>query len=409
MKYIENLKITTKTVVLSIITGILTGLVGGLFHKGTEWATEFRNEHIYIIYLLPIAGLFIVLLYNLTRLNNQPGTNCIISGVRNEGKIPFCLAPNIFFSTIITHLFGGSAGREGAALQLGGALGSETCNILKADKRIKPLIILAGMSGAFSALFGTPITAIVFSLEVCTVGTFVYSGLIPCLISAYTAQYISILLGNQPIRLFITNIPSANLNTVIASVLIGLLCGILGIIFCKTTNFAGTLSKKIHNPYIRIFTGGVIIVLLTKIIGTYDYNGAGMDVIEKAINGNALPYAFILKIIFTAITLSVGFKGGEIIPTFFIGSTFGCLVGPILGLPSALSAALGICGLFASVVNCPIAALILACELFGSNGILLFAAVAFTSFAFSGYTGLYSNQMFSFSKNTYEVLNRKSK
>ena len=405
---ITSLKITLNTVILSLITGILTGLTGGLFHRCTEWATEFRNEHLYIIYLLPFAGLLIVFMYNITKLNKHPGTNCVLAGVRGEEHIPLAMAPDTFIATILTHLFGGSSGREGAALQLGGSIASQTCNLLKTDDKLKPLIIMAGMSGAFSALFGTPLTAVIFSLEVCTVGTIAYSGLMPCMISAYTAQYISGLMGNHPVRFFISDIPHATLHTVIASIGLGLLCAILGVVFCKSTKLAGNLAKKISNKYIRIFIGGLIIVVLTKAMGTYDYNGAGMNIIENAINGSAVPYAFILKIIFTAITLGVGFKGGEIIPTFFIGSTFGCIAGPLFGLAPELSAALGICSLFAAVVNCPIAALVLACELFGSNGILLFAAAVFTSFAFSGYTGLYTKQIFSFSKSTYETINGKS-
>lgn len=409
MKQIYNLKISFHTLLVSLTVGLLTGLFGGLFHRATEWATLYRIGHLYIIYLLPFAGLFIVFIYNKTNLNNHPGTNCILSGVRGEKRIPWTIAPNIFISTVITHLFGGSSGREGAALQLGGAIGSQISDVFKTDKKIKPLIIMAGMSGAFSALFGTPLTAVIFAIEVCSVGTMFYSALLPCLICSYIAQFISSLLGNHPVRFIIADAPLTDFKAISAAIIIGILCAMLGSVFCKTSELTQRLAKRINNKYLRIFIGGTLIVILTNLLGSYDYNGAGMDIIEQAISGEAKPYSFILKIIFTAITLGVGFKGGEIIPTFFIGSTFGCIIGPLLGLSPSFSSAIGICALFASVVNCPVAALILACELFGNSGILLYAAAIFVSFSCSGYTSLYKEQLFTFSKNTFETLNRKPK
>ena len=414
MKYIqEHLKkaaLALKLITLSLTVGIICGLVGGIFHRTIDFATEFRVEHSDILYLLPFAGLVIVFLYNKTNLKKDPGTNNIISGVRSEENIPFAIAPNIFFATIITHLFGGSAGREGAALQLGGAIGSATGNVFKTDCKLKPLIILAGMSGVFSALFGTPLTAVVFAIELCCVGTMFYSSLLPCFISAYTALFISKMMGTNPVRLAVADIPSTNINTIISVIILGFACACLGILFCKAMKHTHKLAEeKIPNSYLRIFVGGAIIVVLTKLLGTYDYNGAGMDIIIQATNGNAVPYAFLLKILFTAITIGFGYKGGEIVPTFFIGATFGCVLAPILNLSPSFSAAVGMAALFTAVVNCPIASLILACEIFGSNGILLYAAAIFVSFTFSGYSSLYASQMFSFSKNCFETLNRKSK
>lgn len=414
MEYIKEIfndwKTAIKLTAVGLLTGVICGITGGYFHKLIEIASDFRKANPNIIYFLPIAGLVIVFLYNKIKLNKDPGTNCIIQGVRNEGTIPFSLAPGIFISTVITHLFGGSAGREGAALQLGGAIGSKTSDLLKLNSKTKPLIILAGMSGVFSALFGTPLTAVIFVIELCCVGTVFYSALIPCFTASYVALRISILIGNHPVRLITDGIPATNLNSVIAAIIIGILCAVLSFVFCSAMKYTHKFADKFFkNSYIRILTGGIIIVVLTKIIGTYDYNGAGMNIIESAIQGKALPIAFLLKILFTAITIGFGFKGGEIVPTFFIGATFGCVVGPLLGLSPAFAAALAMSSLFAAVVNCPLASIILACEIFGNNGILLYASAIFTAFAFSGYSSLYSKQIFSFSKNTFETLSRKSK
>lgn len=403
-------KSAIKLIAIGLITGIICGITGGYFHKLIDVASNFRTTNPSIIYLLPIAGLAIVFLYNIIKLNKDPGTNCIIEGVRSERKIPFTLAPGIFISTVITHLFGGSAGREGAALQLGGAIGSKTADLLKVNQKVKPLIILAGMSGVFSALFGTPLTAVIFVIELCCVGTVFYAALIPCFTASYIALRISILIGNHPVRLITDGVPTTNLNSVVASIIIGILCAALSFIFCFAMKYAHKLADKaFRNSYIRIFAGGVIIIVLTKLIGTYDYNGAGMNIIENAMQGEAYTFAFLIKILFTAITIGFGFKGGEIVPTFFIGATFGCVVGPLIGLSPAFSAALGMSALFAAVVNCPLASVVLACEIFGNNGILLYASAIFTAFAFSGYSSLYSKQIFSFSKNTFETLNRKSK
>lgn len=395
---------------IALLVGIVGGIVGGAFHKAVDIATEFRCENTNLIYWLPLGGLLIVFIYRIFKLKTDPGTNRILSSVRGEEQIPISIGPSIFFATIITHLFGGSAGREGAALQLGGAIGSGIGKAFKLDKKIMPLVILCGMSAVFSALFGTPLTAVIFSIEVCCVGMIFESAFIPCFISSYIALYISHLFGNPPVRFLIEYIPQTSLTTVIQASITGLACAMVSILFCHVMSSSHKLiHSAIKNDYLRAFAGGVAIILLTLIFRTYDYNGAGMDVINRAVSGNAVSYAFILKIVFTAITIGAGFKGGEIVPTFFIGATFGCVFGPIIGLPASFTAALGICTLFAGVVNCPIASIILAIELFGSNGILLYAAAIFTCHALSGYWGLYSEQKIMFSKHCFETLNMRTK
>lgn len=404
-----NLWVFFKWIIISIITGIVGGAVGSIFHLSVELATKTRIEHSWILYLLPFGGLLIVFMYK-KGMKGDPGTNLVINSIRTDGKVPFLMAPLIFLGTVITHLFGGSAGREGAALQLGGSIGSQIGNLIGLDEKDMHLITLCGMSSVFSALFGTPLTATFFAMEVISIGIIHYSAFIPCIVSSVTAYYISIYFGLDPVRFNLNVIPEISLINIVKVMILGSLCAVVSIIFCNLLHKSNNISKKIiSNAYVRVFIGGIIIVLLTIIIGTRDYNGAGMDVILNAMNGTAKPEAFLLKMIFTAITISVGYKGGEIVPTFFIGATFGCVVGKFLGLDPCFGAAVGLVALFCGVVNTLITSIILSIELFGAGNIVLFAIACGVSYMESGYYSLYSSQKIMYSKIKAEYINRNAK
>ncbi|WP_252224189.1 MULTISPECIES: chloride channel protein [unclassified Clostridium] len=394
-------------VVVAGITGLIGGFIGSLFHLSVEYATNFRIENDWIIFMLPLGGVLIICLYKIFKLGSNIGTNLVIDSIRTDGKVPFSMSPLIFISTVITHLFGGSAGREGAALQLGGSIGSQVGKILHLDEKDMHLITLCGMSGVFSALFGTPLTATFFAMEVISVGVIYYSSFIPCIVSSIVAYKVSLLFGLEPVRFNINVIPNFSTENIIKVAILGALCALVSIIFCETLHKTNKfLSNAIKNDYIRIICGGLAIVALTFIVGCRDYNGAGMDIIANAINGQAKPEAFILKIIFTAITISVGYKGGEIVPTFFIGATFGCVVGRLIGLDPRLGAAIGLVALFCGVVNTLITSVILSIELFGSGALILFAVACGVSYMLSGYFSLYSSQKIVYSKLKAEFINR---
>lgn len=404
-----NLWVFFKWIIISIITGVVGGAVGSIFHLSVELATKTRIEHSWILYLLPFGGLLIVFMYK-KGMKGDPGTNLVINSIRTDGKVPFLMAPLIFLGTVITHLFGGSAGREGAALQLGGSIGSQIGNLIGLDEKDMHLITLCGMSSVFSALFGTPLTATFFAMEVISIGIIHYSAFIPCIVSSVTAYYISIYFGLDPVHFNLNVIPEISLINIVKVMILGSLCAVVSIIFCNLLHKSNNISKKIiSNAYVRVFIGGIIIVLLTIIIGTRDYNGAGMDVILNAMNGTAKPEAFLLKMIFTAITISVGYKGGEIVPTFFIGATFGCVVGKFLGLDPCFGAAVGLVALFCGVVNTLITSIILSIELFGAGNIVLFAIACGVSYMESGYYSLYSSQKIMYSKIKAEYINRNAK
>lgn len=411
MKSALNYIITfLRWVLIATIVGSIGGTIGTLFHKSVEFATEFRLEHSWIILLLPVGGIIIAALYEWCKMTKSTGTNQVIDSIRSNGNVPASMGPLIFVSTVITHLLGGSAGREGAALQLGGSIGFQVGRLFHLDEKDMHLIILCGMSSVFSALFGTPLTATLFAMEVISIGVIYYSSLVPCIISSLTAYGVSLLFNVEPVRFTLAVIPELSFANIMRIVLLSVLCAVISIIFCifmhKTHEI---LEGKFKNEFMRIFVGGVIIVVLTFIIQTRDYNGAGMDIIAKAIGGSAKPEAFILKIIFTVITIGAGFKGGEIVPTFFIGATFGCVIGNLLGINPGFSAAIGLVALFCGVVNSPIASIVLSIELFGAGGLILFAIACGVSYMLSGYYGLYSSQKIMYSKLKAEFININAK
>ena len=404
---LKYLNLFSKWVISATLIGILCGLVGTAFHKCVELATELRLGTPWLLYLLPLAGVLIAFIYRKTGMIKNGGTNNVISSVRTSEYVPMRLAPVIFITTVITHLFGGSAGREGAALQLGGSIGFQTGRLLKIPEKDKHLLVICGMSGVFSALFGTPVTAAIFSIEVISVGVIYYSGFLPGLTCASVAYAVSLLLGAEPTRFAISAVPELSLYNMAATAAIGAAAAVISIIFCLTLKgSAHVFNSKIKNDYLRPFVGGCIVIVMTLIVGNRDYNGSGVNIIEKAMNGEAFGFAFLLKIIFTAVTIGSGFRGGEIVPTMFIGSTLGCTAAHIIGFNPCFGAALGIAAMFCGVVNCPMASLALAAELFGGGGILFFAAAISVSYVLSGYYGLYSSQKIMYSKLHAKFINR---
>ena len=391
------------------VTGIVGGLVGTAFNLSVSWATGTRRAHPWLLLLLPVSGLLIAGLYRLTKMENE-NTNAIIDSIHFGDKVPLMLVPAIFISTTITHLFGGSAGREGAALQLGGSIAGLIGKIARLDEKDMHIMTMCGMSAVFSALFGTPITAAVFALGVISVGVIYYAGLFPCVVSAFTAYFISILMGTEPVAFTITNIPAFSLKSCLLTALLSAICALLSIGFCLGLHGTHKLFEKLFkNTFLRAAVGGLVIVILSLICRSGDYNGAGMDIVERAIGGNAKPEAFLLKFIFTAVTVGAGYKGGEIVPTFFVGATFGCVVGGLIGLDPGFAAAVGLVALFCGVVNCPLASIFLSIELFGAQAMPLFALATAVSYLLSGYYGLYSSQKIVYSKLRAELVNINAK
>lgn len=405
-----------KWIFLAVLTGGLGGAAGSLFALVLNGVTDLRQANDWLLWLLPVAGLGIVWSYRVLGQGNHQGTNLILEAALSQEdsaagvssvNIPVITGPLIFLATCLTHLTGGSAGREGAALQLGGSLGTVIGQILRLNSKDRIILVLCGMSAVFSALFGTPLAAAVFSLEVVSVGSMPYFALLPCLFSSCAGWVVAGRFGLTGLFFSLDAVPALSLSSGVGILGLGVLCGLLSILFCLTIHTAEQLYRKwFPNPYWRILVASALLLLLTWLSGTRDYNGASGILLTQSMAGQAVPWAFALKLLFTAVTLGGGFKGGEIIPTLCVGAAFGCLFANLTGLSPSLCAACGMMALFAGVTNCPLATLLLSVELFGSNGMLYFALVIAVSFVFSGYFSLYSSQRFSFSKYKAVSVNR---
>lgn len=399
-----------KWLLYSCLIGVVVGLVSVAFHLGIDLAAELREAHPRIIWLLPLGGIAIVLLYRVCGMEKDRGTNLVLVAVRDAERLKLRTAPLIFLSTILTHLVGGSAGREGAALQLGASLSAYIGRELRLDEKDERIVVMCGMAAAFSALFGTPLTAAIFAMEVVTVGRMYYAAMVPCLVSSYTAALVAHRFGLHAIHGYpVHDALGLELVPIFQAAALGILCAVLSIFFCIAMHTAPRLyAKYLPNPLARAAVGGVLVLGLTLLVGSQTYNGAGDAVIRRLLAGDTIPEAFLLKILFTALTLGAGFRGGEIVPLLFTGCAFGTWAGPMLGLPHGFSGALGMAAVFCGATNCPLSSILLAFELFGGEGLPLYALCCGVSYMLSGYYSLYSEQKIVYSKFRTEWINKKA-
>lgn len=399
--------VSVKWVIFSILVGVIVGGCGTAFYYGLSYVTDLRLTHPWLVYLLPVGGLVIVGLYHLFHDEKDTGTNLVISAIHSGDELPFRMAPLIFVSTLITHLFGGSAGREGAALQMGGSIGNAIGKFFRFDEKDKHVMIMCGMSAAFSALFGTPMAAAIFSMEMVSVGIMYYIALVPCVISSLVAHGVATSYHVSNELFLIRDIPAFDVVNAVKISFLAVCCAMVSILFCVVLHQTEHLYKRFFkNPYLRVFVGGLLVVGMTLVVGNYNYNGTGINIIESCINGSVRPEAFVLKIIFTALTLGAGYKGGEIVPSFFTGAAFGCLFGNLMGFSPTLCTAVGMASVFCGVTNCPITSLLISFELFGYDGMPYFLLAVAFSYMLSGYFGLYRSQKIVYSKYKTNYINK---
>ena len=409
MKFLDHLhhpekyfKIFLKWGLLGLLMGLIGGFLGAVFHHALHGVTEVRGQYPWLIFLLPVGGLLIIGLYRVLRLRNNRGTNEIIDAILSGEPVNRLISPVIFTATAITHLFGGSAGREGAALQIGGSTASALAELLSLKEKERTVLIMSGMSAVFAGLFGTPLTATLFTMEFVSVGTIFSPALLPCYLAAFTASSLSGAMGVTAETVVLEQTMSFTAATNAQILVLAMGIGILGIAMCYFFHETEHLAKKwIPNDWLRITLGAAVILILTLLVGDHRYNGAGMDMALAAVEGHAHWYDFLMKLLFTAVTLAAGFKGGEIVPTFCVGATFGCALGSLLGLDPGFAGALGLVGLFCCVTNSPITAILLSVEMFGSTNLHLFAFVCVIAFVLSGNWGLYSSQVIRFSRSRF--------
>lgn len=351
---------------MGVLMGMLGGLVGGCFSLLLTVVTDTRSATPWIILLLPLGGIITVILYRFCHMSEHVGTNEIVCSLSDNRPIKAATAPLIFISTAITHLLGGSAGREGAALQLGGSIAATLSDAFRLKGKEKTVFIMSGMSAVFAGVFGTPLTAAFFVLEFRLSKKIIFPAILPCFISAAVAQRVAFLMGSEGETVHLKNVADFSFHTVMGVVALALGLCVLGRVMCFCFHKAAPFAKRlIANPFLRSVIGALIVIALTAAVGDMRYNGSGMNMAIAAIEGNAAWYDFILKLLFTSVTLAAGFKGGEIVPTFCIGATFGCIMGSLLGLDGGFCAALGLAGLFGCATNSLISAIFLGIEMFG--------------------------------------------
>lgn len=411
IKQAKNALIFAKWCAFAVIIGVVVGVIGTVFHHALDWAGTMREQHDWLLCCLPVVGVFIAVWYRRMDIPLERGTNFILTSVREDHPVRFRLAPSIFITSVLTHLCGGSAGREGAALQLGGSISGNIGHWMHLDDKDSRTITMCGMAAGFAALFGTPLAATVFSMEVISVGVMYYAALFPCILASLIAHSVALMLGGETTGFVLINVPDEVSPLLIGRlVLFGVVCAVLSAVTCIVFHKIGHFFKKyIPNQYLCIAAGGAAVAFVSFLLGTRDFNGAGMPVIERALAGEADYAAFFIKLVLTAITIGVGYKGGEIVPVLFIGATFGAAYGGFFGLSPSFAAGLGMTAIFCGATNSPMTSIFLSYELFGGESLGLFALVISIAYMLSGYFGLYSEQKILYSKMRPQFIDRKTK
>ncbi len=388
------------------VVGVLCGASSAVFLQSLAWATATQAAHPALLFLLPLAGLAVGLAYHVWGGPVEGGNNLLLERIHSEAQIehgvPFRLAPLVFMGTVITHLFGGSAGREGTAVQMGGALASLVSRPFRLTARDHRVLLMSGVSGGFGAVFGTPLAGAVFGMEAQTVGRVSYDGIIPCFVASVVGDITCRALGmTHHVYQIAAPMPALTLGVWGVIALLGVLCGLTSLAFVELTEAVAHGVKRLISkyPYLRPAVGGVVVIALTFLVGSRDYLGLSLPLLERAFTlGDIVLWAWALKLLFTAVTLGTGFKGGEVTPLFVIGATLGAAVAHVAGVPVGFFAALGFVAVFAGAANTPLTCVLLGVELFGAPiGVPVFAVVVLAYIA-SGHRGIYPSQRIAVAK-----------
>ncbi|CAM3487066.1 voltage-gated chloride channel family protein [Flavobacterium chungbukense] len=397
-----------KWILICALIGILSGSASAFFLVSLEWVTQFRIQHDWIIWLLPFGGFLVGLSYYYWGESVSKGNNLLLEEYENPKKvIPFKMAPLVLLGTLLTHLFGGSAGREGTAVQMGGAIADQFTRLFKLENSERKILIILGISAGFASVFGTPLAGAIFALEVLYFSKINLKSILISFLVAYAAYFTVEFWEIKHTHYSIPVIPEVSLKNIIFTIIVGILSGFAALLFARSTHFWGSLfSKNIKYPPLRPVIGGVVLAIAIAGFGFTKFSGLGVPVIVEAFSTPNEWYDFLLKILFTGFTLGAGFKGGEVTPLFFVGATLGSALSTVIPMPIALLAGIGFVAVFSGATHTPIACTIMGMELFGiAPGIFIAIACTIAYFS-SGSVGIYKSQIVKGAKyKLYQRLN----
>lgn len=386
----RSFKLTSCTIIVSIIMGIISAI----FLRSLEIVTVLRESFPYLIFLIPVIGVLTAYTYSKYGKESNRGNNLIIESVQKEVKVPFRMAILTFIFTVLTHLAGGSAGREGTAVQIGGTLTNKIASIFKMEHKEKRILIMSGISAAFGSVFGTPLAGTFFGMEVCFIGKLSYEAMIYCFIGSYTANFVTEALGISHTSHLIKAIPSISLYTLLVVIISSIIFGVFGRIFAKGVHLVkGFYSKNIKNNISRAIISSTVVLLVIIIFRLYKFEGLSTWLIDNGFSGDVSLLDPIQKLILTILTLGAGFQGGEVTPLFDIGASLGGAIGNLTNVEPSLLAAIGMICAFGSATNTPITTIMLGINLFGPEAVHYYIIGAFISYYIIGHNGIYGAQV----------------
>ena len=406
----KSIATTLKWLLICTLTGVFSGTASAFFLVALDWATNYRESNNWIIWLLPIGGLLIGLSYYYWGKSVAKGNNLLLEEYENpQNPIPLKMAPLVLFGTLVTHLFGGSAGREGTAVQMGGAISDQFTRIFKLDNSERKTILIIGISAGFASIFGTPLAGAIFALELVYFSKINFKSIPLSFLTAYIAYYTVEIWQVKHTHYSIPFVPEMTLTILLWIFVVSIGFGLAAMLFSRSTHLWGNLfSKTIAYAPLRPFVGGIILATAFYFIGTEKFTGLGVPVIVAAFSHANAPSDFLMKILFTGFTLGAGFKGGEVTPLFFVGATMGSALSVIVPLPIALLAGMGFVAVFSGATHTPISCTVMGMELFGMESGLFIGLSCVIAYFFSGSVGIYKTQIVKGAKHhLYQKMKRK--